>query len=90
MFEASADDLRKERAVFCMDRALELVPSCRVEIIEFFLVNILGHYVEVLCEQAVWDTEQWIELETQADQLDTQAMRMGLAGGAITRRRRFT
>ena len=77
VFEASADDLRKERAVFCMDRALELVPSCRVEIIEFFLVNILGHYVEVLCEQAVWDAEQWIELDTQADQLEAQAKSMG-------------
>ena len=77
VFEASADDLRKERAVFCMDRALELVPSCRVEIIEFFLVNILGHYVEVLCEQAVWDAQQWIELDAQADQLEAQAMRMG-------------
>ena len=73
VFEAAPDDLRKERAVFCMDRALECAPSHRKEIIEFFVANILGHYVAVFCEGAAEELAQWLDLEAQADEMERRA-----------------
>ena len=76
VFEATPDDLRKERAVFCMDRALEYAPSCHTEIIEFFVTNILGHYVDVFCQGAAEDVDEWLNLETRATALELQAMQL--------------
>lgn len=77
VFEATPDDLRRDRALFCMDRALECVPSCRREIVEFFVANILGHYVEVLCAGAVSECAHWLDLEAEADELEEQASELG-------------
>ena len=77
VFEATPNDLRKERAVFCMDRALECAPACRVEMVEFFVTHILGHYVEVLCDGAVEESQRWMELDTRADELESRARSLG-------------
>ena len=76
VFEATPDDLRKDRALFCMDRALECAPTCRREIIEFFVANILGHYVEVLCTGALAELAQWVALEASADELEREALEL--------------
>ena len=74
VFEAVPDDLRKERALFCVDRALECAPTCYREIIDFVVANIFGHYVEVLCGGALGELAQWTELEEYADELEDRAL----------------
>ena len=73
VYEATPDDLRKERAVFCLDRAFACAPSCRTDMVEFFLTHILAHYVQVLCAGAVEELGEWMQLEAQADHLDARA-----------------
>lgn len=72
VFEATPDDLRKERAVFCMERALECAPSCHRELVGFFVTNILDHYVEVLGGCAVEQLGVWTQVEAQAQTAETQ------------------
>ena len=74
VFEATPDDLRQERALFCIDRALECAPACHREIIDFVVANILGHYVEVLCGGALAELAQWQELEAYAVELEDRAL----------------
>ena len=86
VYEATPDDLRKDRAVFCMDRALECAPSCRAEIIGFFVTNILNHYVEVLCANAAEELGVWTQLEVQANTVNSHAMEARSQATGLTMR----
>ena len=66
VFEATPSDLRTDRAVFCLERAMECAPTCRADMVEFFAATIFGHYVRVLREEAVAQAGQWKAHEAQA------------------------
>lgn len=74
VYEATPDDLHKERAMLSLDRALECAPDCHKEIIEFFVAEVLGHYVEVLCMGAEREITRWRNLEGQAGELESKGM----------------
>ena len=80
VFEATPENLHTDRAVFCLERAVECAPSCRAPMVEFFVSNVVGHYVNVLCAGARVEVERWEERQAQAAQMrDNANLRGALA-----------
>lgn len=77
---ATATDLHTERAVFCLDRAVECAPGSHALLAEFFVATILGHYVEVLCQSAVTHADKMVTAETAATKAQLQAMLLEVGG----------
>ena len=77
---ASTIDLKTERAIFCLDRALECAPTCRREITSFFVTSLLGHYLAVLCASAIEQVKTSEDARAAAQDAASDAAWMGTVG----------
>ncbi len=66
VFGATGTDLRTARALFCLERAVEGAPNRRAALVEFFVTNLLAHYVTMLCTAAEQRAGQWMEAKSEA------------------------
>ncbi len=80
VFGATGTDLRTERALFCLERAVECAPSRRAALVEFFVSNLLAHYVAMLCTAAEERADRWMEAETEAWRRYQQAALLSALG----------
>ena len=77
---ATAADLHAERAIFCLDRAVDCAPVSHALMAEFFVGTILGHYVTVLCESATANADKMLSAEAAATQAQLRAMLLEVGG----------